>query len=79
LQEIASESNDYASLLVAGHEPTWSSLVYALCGARVRMVTAGLARIDFDVVSWADVGPGRGVLTWFVPPKLLLTTGWAPE
>jgi hypothetical protein len=30
-----------------------------------------MARIDFDVDSWSEVGPGRGVLVWSVVPRLL--------
>ena len=64
---------------MAGHEPTWSGLVAKLGGGRVKMVTAGLARIDFEVRSWAEVDLGHGLLVWFVPPKLLMATGWAPD
>ena len=79
LHEIATVSDEHERLLVAGHEPTWSDLVSKLCGGRVKMVTAGLARIDFEVRSWAEVELGYGLLVWFVPPKLLLATGWAPD
>jgi len=76
LQELASESEKYASLLVAGHEPAWSELVRRLCGGRVKMATAAIARLDFDVASWSEVEPGGGLMVWFVPPKLLLGSGW---
>lgn len=78
LQDVTSESDAYERLLIAGHEPTWSGLVRGLCGGQVKMVTAGLARIDFDVASWSQVEPGRGLMVWFVPPKLLLAAGWGP-
>jgi phosphohistidine phosphatase len=71
LAEIRKQPDDAVSLLVAGHEPTWSALVEALCGGRVRMVTGALARIDFAVDRWADVEPGGGWLVWLAPPKLL--------
>jgi hypothetical protein len=30
-----------------------------------------MARIDFDVDRWDEVGPGTGVLAWIVVPRLL--------
>jgi hypothetical protein len=30
-----------------------------------------MARIDFDVEGWNEVGPGTGVLAWVVVPRLL--------
>jgi len=78
LRRIRSQSDDYASLLVAGHEPTWSDLVAGLTGGRARMVTAAVARIDFFADRWQDVDFGVGLLMWLVPPKLLQATRWAP-
>lgn len=79
LHEVHSTSEEYESLLLAGHEPTWSALVSHLCGAQVKMVTAALARIDFDVEHWRGVGAGNGLLVWFMPPKLLLAAGWSVD
>lgn len=79
LQEVSSESDTYESLLVAGHEPTWSALVRGLSGGQVKMVTAGLVRIDFDVASWSGVEAGRGLMVWFVPPKVLVAAGWETD
>lgn len=60
------------TLLVAGHEPTWSELVARLTGGcEVEFPTAALARIDLPVHAWKDVGFGDGILVWFVPPRLL--------
>lgn len=60
------------SLLLAGHEPTWSRLVSELIGGgTVSMVTAAMVRIDFDVPRWKEVQPGLGSLVWAVSPRLL--------
>ena len=80
-QEVLSvvhEASDTSfRLLLAGHEPTWSHTVSLLTGgSSIRFPTAAIARVDFDVASWREVGFGRGELVWFVPPKLL--TGWRP-
>ncbi len=72
LGEILGQPDDAGSLLVAGHEPVWSETVSRLVGgARLRFPTAAMARIDFDVDSWKEVGFGGGTLIWLVTPKLL--------
>ena len=49
-------------LLVVGHEPTCSSLLAILAGARTRYTTATLSRVDFDIDSWEDVAELTGSL-----------------
>ena len=72
LDEINQESDAIASLVVVGHEPTWSALASGLVGGgALRMVTGALAAIDFGVESWSAVGPGYGELAWMVAPRLL--------
>ncbi len=77
LRQIHAQSDSYESLLVAGHEPTWSDLVAGLTGGRARMVTAAVARIDFHADRWQEVDFGFGLLMWLVPPKLLQASGWS--
>lgn len=72
LSAVREQDGAVERLLVVGHEPTWSNAVGAFCGsARVRMVTAALARLDFSVASWRDVDFGGGELAWLVTPKTL--------
>ena len=72
LELIQEQDDSRDSLLLAGHEPTSSEMVARLLGGGlVRMPTAGLARIDFSVESWAEVRFGRGMLIWLVTPKIL--------
>lgn len=72
LDEIRSEPDDADTLVVVGHQPTWSELVSLLVGGgRIEMKTAALARIDVEVASWADVAPGRGTLAMLLPPAAL--------
>jgi len=69
LREIQAEPDDADTLVVVGHEPTWSGLVSMLIGGgRVEMKTAAVARIDIEVERWADVQPGRGSLAFLLPP-----------
>ena len=72
LAEIRGQDDAVQSVLLAGHEPTWSELASGLCGgARLRLPTAAVARIDVGVERWQEVEPGRGELVWLLTPKLL--------
>lgn len=63
---------DPESLLLTGHEPTWSALAGNLVGeARIRVPTAAMLKIDFEVDRWNQVDFGLGQLRWLIPPKLI--------
>jgi len=73
---LQTEDDAMPSLLLVGHQPTWSELIADLTGgASVRFPTAALARIDFEVDRWRDVQTGGGTLRWLVTPKLLQSAG----
>lgn len=66
-----------ASLLLAGHQPTWSLLAEGLIGGgNLRFPTAALARIDLHVESWSETEYGCGELVWFQLPRLLKKIQW---
>ncbi len=72
LEIIRNRDDSISSLLLAGHEPTWSEMVGAFIGgARVRFPTAAMARIDLGVERWGDVAFGLGELVWMVTPRQL--------
>lgn len=72
LVQIRAADDDANVLLLAGHEPTWSSAVSRFIGGgEVKYPTAALARVDIDAKRWQDVDFGRGTLIWLVPPKAL--------
>lgn len=72
LNVIRGVSDSISSIILAGHEPTWSSMVANLTGGgSVRMPTAAMAHIDVDVQRWEDVSWGNGQLIWHVTPKSL--------
>lgn len=72
LREIQKEDDDARTLVLVGHEPTFSQTVSTLIGGgRVEMKTAACARIDFSVERWEDVRPGAGTLAFLVPPALI--------
>ena len=63
-----------ASLMLVGHEPTWSETTSLLIGGgHVRFPTAAVAAIRFEVGRWSEIGPGGGMLEWMAPPKLIGT------
>lgn len=71
IQQVQPEIN---TLLLAGHEPTWSELTSQLIGGgQIRFPTAALSCISFEVSTWAQVNSGQGTLRWFLVPKLLMT------
>ena len=72
LAEVRAEPDTTRLLMVVGHEPTCSETVgYLTGGGQVRMPTAALARVELEVGSWAEIGPGIGVLAWLVTPRRL--------
>lgn len=72
LDLLKTEDDAVPSLLLVGHQPTWSELITDLTGGTsVRLPTAALARIDFEVDRWRDIQTGGGTLRWLVTPKLL--------
>ena len=72
LEEIQNEPDDADTIVVVGHQPTWSGLVSLLIGGgRIEIKTATVARIDLEVERWADVQAGRGVLAFLLPPSAL--------
>jgi phosphohistidine phosphatase len=71
LEHIRAVSDTVDTLMLVGHEPTWSELIGELVGgASVRFPTAAMARINFDVDSWEWVRFGDGELAWLVKPRL---------
>jgi phosphohistidine phosphatase len=79
---VRSVAGDGALLLV-GHEPTWSMLASSLIGGgELRLPTAGVAYLAFDLDEWAETAPGSGVLRGLVAPAMLAglrTSGKGPE
>ena len=58
------------TLLLVGHEPVWSELTSLLIGGgKIRFPTAAMARVDFELDSWQQVGYGKGRLVWLLQPK----------
>ena len=62
--------NNYSRVMLVGHEPKWSTLINEFIGGgEVRVPTAAMARIDFDVDNWSDLNFGSGTLRWLLQPS----------
>ena len=72
LTVIHQQPDSCQSLMLVGHEPTWSDTIgYLIGGGTVRVPTAAMVGLEFEVNTWAQVEHGRGTLLWLLPPKLL--------
>ncbi|MCL4297466.1 MAG: histidine phosphatase family protein [Anaerolineae bacterium] len=66
-------------VLLIGHNPVLEDTVAALCavegaegeGWAIKIPTAGLVCLNFEITDWAELQPGDGVLHWFIIPKLV--------
>jgi phosphohistidine phosphatase len=68
LATLVAEMADARTVLLVGHDPDFSSIVSALCGAKaIRLRTCTLARVDVD----DQPAPGHGALRWLIPPDAL--------
>ena len=77
---LREQADAVESILIAGHEPTWSELLGELVsGGEFRFPTAAMARVTLEVDRWMEVTSGCGVLAWHVTPKLLGRAGIADE
>ena len=68
VEEILSAHGDPERPILVGHDPDFSDLVAALCGAAgVPMRKGAFARIEVD----RPLQLGTGTLRWLLPPDLL--------
>ena len=74
LEEIQMLPDKHDSVMLVGHEPTWSLTAGMLIGgAAMKFPTASMARIDFRVQGWRNVEPGGGELVWHLQPRFFST------
>jgi len=60
-----------ASCLVVAHNPGLEDWISSLCGARVRMATAAVARLHLAIPDWPSLHDDCAQLEWLITPKLL--------
>jgi phosphohistidine phosphatase len=54
---VIAEAPGVTTLMVVGHEPTWSKMVGVLTGDTVPMKTATLVVLELDRDSWTEIEP----------------------
>jgi phosphohistidine phosphatase len=62
-------SDEYLSAFIIVHNPGVSAFCDYLTHYTVDFPTCGIAKITFDIDSWAEVSNGLGDLEWFDYPK----------
>jgi phosphohistidine phosphatase len=70
LQVVTEIPEDKKVVILIGHNPGFEELLAFLTGESLRMPTAALAKIKFDV-SWKEIEARSGKLDWFTTPKEL--------
>ena len=69
---ISKQSDEYNSICLVGHEPTFSSFIERCNNSTwSRFPTASMAQIDFNINSWYDINLKFGSLVWLIRPKEL--------
>lgn len=72
LASVVADLPDLAtSALIVGHNPELEDWISLLCGADLRLPTAGLVALSLDITHWAQIHKAQGRLRWFVIPRLL--------
>lgn len=72
LRVLHQAPEDADTVVVVGHEPTFSRTISRLIGGgAIEVKTATMARVDVDVLGWEDVAFGRGTLVWLLSPGFL--------
>ena len=66
-------SDEYASVILVGHEPKCSFLCsYMIGGGEIVFPTAAMARVDYKFGGWSEIKPGLGQLRWLQQPSFFL-------
>ena len=64
------------SVMLVGHQPTWSLLVQRLTGARAELKTASIAAIDLTIDDWSELEQAQGMLTALHNPRPYFGSEW---
>ena len=70
LELVQNQDDLHKSIMLFGHNPTFTSFVNMLTGSDImNVVTCGVVRIDFEYSSWTDIDFGSGRLVYYEYPK----------
>ena len=75
LQTIVANQDPYINYIcLVGHQPTFSFFLNEITGENLlAFPTASMAKINFPINKWKDIGPRKGVLSWFKRPRELMS------
>lgn len=63
-------NNDLSTVLIVGHNPTFTTLVEYYSGSAIgNLPTLGVAIITFDITEWGAISSNAGTLNQFIYPK----------
>jgi len=74
IQFIKEIPHNYESVLILGHNPSVEYVVTYLLNAKggsIRIPTSSLLKIVIETESWKEIEAGRGVLHYFLYPKIV--------
>ena len=70
LELVQNQDELHKSIMLFGHNPTFTSFVNFLTGSNImNVVTCGVVRIDFECSSWTEIDFGSGRLAYYEYPK----------
>ena len=70
LELVQNQDDLHKSIMLFGHNPTFTSFVNMLTGSNImNVVTCGVVRINFEYSSWIDIDFGSGRLVYYDYPK----------
>ena len=75
LQTILAKQNPNINYIcLVGHQPTFSFFLNEITGENLlAFPTASMAKINFPIYKWKDIGLRKGVLSWFKRPRDLMS------
>lgn len=73
---VRDQDDGLGSVMLVGHEPTWSAVAAQLSGADIQVKTATLMALDFAGGAWDQVAPGRAEVAWVLQSRLFLGDAW---
>ena len=70
LELVQNQDDLHKSIMLFGHNPTFTSFVNFLTGSNImNVVTCGVVSIDFECSSWKEIDFGSGRLAYYEYPK----------
>ena len=73
---LAARAPGVESLMLVGHQPTWSTLVQRITGEYADMKTASIAVIELTIDRWSQLEDGQGVLIDLYQARSFYGSDW---